>query len=354
MSENGNISLVLSRNPPIYYVGEELKGTVNLSVKKRTKVNSIFISVLGVEKFYGGDDNWQKENCLEVNIDFLKRRYNDPHIIESGEYTFPFKLNLPDNLTSSIQDEDTDAVIKTKYTIQAILDIPWRSNISIKRFFKLMRILDLNLYDSRLAHSFNAHRSTQAYATLAYLDINFTVLKTGFVPGESIIFNVHFINKTNKSIKDIVVTLVQEFYGTGDKSEHFPLSNVPILSVPSKYSRKNKIDLAISIFANQIQPQSSVVWERGYIEVPDKAIPSANDRIIQIFYKIKLTNSLGCSLSIPIMIGTVPLFSTQEQEATYQRTGPNMNQSRINEYSEIFENSTPSLPSYEECMSGKS
>ena len=336
-----NFSIILNREPPVFYVGEELKGNLCLKLESKTKVNSIKASILGTEQYYDAtSEQMQTENCLDVSIIFLEKNPTVNSVFEAGQFLFPFKINLSDDLPRSFKISNT----KTKYSIKATLDIPWRVDITCIKIFQVMRILDLNLYDSRLALSFEAQRTSAVYESDVIgmpetFSIRFSVVKGGFVPGESIVFNALIDNKTDRRIKNIRVTLFQDIHVV--KEEHLQQalsSNVPLLDVPPKNSRVQRTMLTETQYCGRVKPREIVFWERGLVEVPYYAIPSANDRTIQVFYKIKLTNSEDCSLSLPIMIGTVPIFAEQTLQTIETTTV-------INQYSR-----TLSLPTYEECV----
>ena len=78
-----------------------------------------------------------------------------------------------------------------------------------------------------------------------------------------------------------------------------------------------------------VQARKAFVWEKGELVLPHNAIPSSFGNHIEVHYKKKLTNSANCSISVPILIGNIPI-------------------------ERMVNNQTPVLPSYEECIVGNS
>jgi len=146
--------------------------------------------------------------------------------------------------------------------------------------------------------------------------------KTGFVPGELINFNASLRNQSNKPIKVCAVKLIQYLSFT---ARHF-----------SEKTKSEFRDVAVIYCPQPIGPNDFYEWN-GLLQIPPVCSTLNNMtsvvRNIQIEYFLSLyfdvtTFSMSTNLKVPIVIGTVPL-STED------------NQMREN-----------GLPTYENCMYG--
>ena len=132
-----NFSLVLNRQPAEYYSGEEIQGTVHLSTKYRYRCNSIALNVFGKEKFEdktSEDHDYFVQKCLDIGLCFLQSRPGSYANLEVGNYSYPFKVRLPENLPSSYACDQKASIV---YSIKAKLDIPWRSDIVATKYISI-------------------------------------------------------------------------------------------------------------------------------------------------------------------------------------------------------------------------
>ena len=122
------------------------------------------------------------------------------------------------------------------------------------------------------------------------------ILIGGYVPGEGIVFYVKIDNRSNRDVKRISVTLIQQikFYAT-------------------KKSKIERRQVASFCFPKVVNKRSFEEWGDSVLAIPS-VCPTSNGfcKIIDISYFILLSfdtsgPSLSADLNIPIIIGTTPL-----------------------------------------------
>ena len=66
------------------------------------------------------------EKYFSTQIMVLKKSDDDQDLyVEIGEFTYPFKFDLPNNLPTSFEHVNGTSCISTRYTVNGTLDIPW-------------------------------------------------------------------------------------------------------------------------------------------------------------------------------------------------------------------------------------
>ena len=85
---------------------------------------------------------WDHETIFDFKLLFLEK---DPNInelyIEPNEYNYPFKFILPaGNIPTSYQHYEA----YIRYCLEAIIDIPWATNITARKSISIINPIDLN------------------------------------------------------------------------------------------------------------------------------------------------------------------------------------------------------------------
>jgi hypothetical protein len=145
--------------------------------------------------------------------------------------------------------------------------------------------------------------------------------KGGYIPGQSIKFNVIIDNKSSRAIVIKTVTLYKhmKFHASGQ-------------------TKTDKLEIASVRLQTQVEPRSKEKWHNQILNIPrDCKASSQYSKIIEVKYELVLYFAAagfttGTDCSIPIVVGTEPF------------TG---------ETSEVFSdfcNISDRPPSYEEAM----
>ena len=95
-----NFSISLNREPPIYYVGEELKGHLCLKLESKTKVNLIKANILGIEQYYEViSEQTQTQNNLLENLTVICVEFEYTSNYKNGiKHSYLQKFTLSNSL----------------------------------------------------------------------------------------------------------------------------------------------------------------------------------------------------------------------------------------------------------------
>lgn len=249
--------------------------------------------------------------------------------LEVGNYTYPFQIDLPNNIPSSFEH----TFGKIRYSLQGTIDIPWAFDKHTVKTITVISNLDLNQLSPTLRQPYGLSETKILCCGCCASDpitATFNVLKCGFVPGESLIYNISIDNKSNRDVIETTIKLVQEIKLTGSSREII----VKTTKVKTCYRDVVNVNLLQIIAA-----KTNVTLNNNYsIIVPPVSATSTNTcKIIEIRYYVVFT--FGCrgsankDMSIPITIGTIPLSNPSEKKPS-------------------LDNSSNNLPSYEECVYG--
>lgn len=308
-----------------------MSGCVNIRVAERLKCNSISMLLNGRSRVHWSETRGTgkqrstrhysaEEQYLNANIIFLSKQPNSDLYLEPGDYSYPFQIVLPPNLPTSFEH----TYGQVRYSINGTIDIPWAFDKHTTRSFSVINNVDLNLCSPALRQPYGVSGSKVFCCWCCASEpvtAKFNILKSGFVPGESILFNAEIDNRSNRELDSIKVKLVQDlkFHAT----------------TKSRTSQRNVAEV---VYSNVIRPCSIESWNKGTLVIPP-VCPSSNGacKIIEISYSVVFvfgaSNSIDSNLAIPIYIGTIPL---RQLENTSNNTS----------------SAYPSAPSYQECMFG--
>ena len=138
--------ILFDKKEPIYFVGETLVGKISIGIQERLKINSIFLHIEGETNVHWTEevtittknrtnhgsghstrighhstDHFKgHEKHFSFKIVLIHEQKSDMYL-EVGEFTYPFKVNLPDALPTSFEHQNA----RTRYCIHASIDIPW-------------------------------------------------------------------------------------------------------------------------------------------------------------------------------------------------------------------------------------
>lgn len=256
-----------------------------------------------------------------------------------GEHFFPFSLQLPPTLPSSFEG----GVGYVRYTIKGTIDKPWKFDHDTKRPFTVTSLLDLNTYPNATSEVRNLHQKylcclccrSGPISGLIKLD------RSGYVPGEMIPFNAEIQNMSSRdcapSLKLNMVTLFHATTSTKTTSQEIIRMNHQV--VPAGETE---------IWADRIQVPP----------LPPSFLMGCS--IIDINYNLELTiapsgPAYDLKVPVPIIIGTIPLYSVVQQYQTQYETSlqeqapPNVPPGAETSLTQL----PMPPPSYSECVFGK-
>jgi hypothetical protein len=154
-----------------------------------------------------GDDSHTIEGS-EVYLDEKIVMVGRNEELTAGIHRFNFRVQLPPNLPASLEFNFG----KIQYSIEAVIDLPWKFNQQTKVFFNVLRKDD---YSGKpmLASPQGAEHEIQtadifswtSKPLLASVSIPYSV----FTPGSAIPITIHLENRSNKNIIRIHMKLKQ-------------------------------------------------------------------------------------------------------------------------------------------------
>ncbi|KAG4072774.1 hypothetical protein HA402_005251 [Bradysia odoriphaga] len=129
----------------VYYSGQLISGTIQLTLNEKKKVRDIFVKVLGVAYVRwpeggGRNDtvNKGKEIIFDKKIELIHES-DDKMQLMPGSYSYPFECKLPNYIPSSLE-------LKygyIRYKVQAVLDNLLWSGEEFEKFFTVVGVSDL-------------------------------------------------------------------------------------------------------------------------------------------------------------------------------------------------------------------
>lgn len=300
----------------VYIGGEELNGEVRLKLRNRLKITSLKLTFKGngLVDWNNIIYKWMKvyaEHFVEeeeyINLDiiqFFKITKNDFYL-EAGEEIFPFKIQLPSNIPTSFDHENARIRYSLKAYIEGCSDNSVECNRTTHLTLNIISPVDLNMSASvlMLPKSVEKIKIVNFLFFSAPIEANFSIFKSGYVPGERLKFLAIINNKTLFDIQKVVCWLVQ------------------IIKCKTKISECDFQKVVLKENSNlKFTKNSCTRWESSLKIPPICATSDNKSKIIDISYQVKLlikpTFVHKCfHLFIPITIGTKPLL-TEDKSLT--------------------------------------
>ncbi|XP_069113549.1 arrestin domain-containing protein 17-like [Argopecten irradians] len=346
----------------VFEAGSEIIGNIILNLERPMKMRRITIYFEGKGKAfwdvrsgkhttkYRGHETYLNHTILV----FGGAGQNSDSAVEhpAGQHVYPFSLHLPSTIPSSFEGRRG----YVRYTCKANIDRPWKFDESTKRAFTVIRHLDLNLVPNVLMPSRLVEQETiqgcccEEGKVKVMLGIN----KTGFVPGEHLVYDIEVENNSENTITSLSLELKQEATYTGYSDSLFSSGN------PHYHQ---KVDTFNLVSGNLSIPQGTTKAFHQASVIPSLP-PSKLEgcRIVDITYTVVLKVPCGWStikIMQAIIIGTIParppVFTPPT--APTPPAGPGMEFSSIgldpNMQPPAYSAPEEPPPSYAECVFGR-
>lgn len=298
----------------VFTAGEAVSGQVLLHLAKPMKMRCLKIVFIGE-----GKSHWSRRRGKttvhyrgsEIYINNLMKLFEGDSQSGSkehpaGNHAYPFSLQLSGNLPSSFEGSRGHV----RYFCKCTIDRPWKFDSHVKRAFTVIHHLDLNLTpQAPIPLDGQIRREIEGCCCSAgSVDVSLSLNKTGFVPGEPIVFDIIVDNQSDYVINTVELVLIQTttyqgksaaFLSSGNPKFHPKTATFSLL----KYDCRIKQRTSESINRATLVPSLPPSWLEGC-------------GIINIDYTVELkVPCSGTKLKIlkGIIIGTIPL-----QEPTFQ------------------------------------
>jgi hypothetical protein len=313
----------LAKSQPVYVAGEIVKGNLQINVSERLKINKLNLSLTGLGKVHWSEKktiserngksstsrtvtehHCSNEQYLNLNMVMLSKIQNDIDCyLEVGVQNFPFEFQLPPNLPSSFDHFNG----KIRYSLTALIDIPWAFDKYCTLNITVLSIVNLNL-TPHLKQPVNVQDVKTMCCLCCKSDpiiVTLSLSKTAFVSGEKLTFNTIIDNKSSYIIKQIIFSIEQNICLKA-KNKHRTFSRTVTQTVFEKNVGKNTCEEWSNLVPiHPVCPSSS----------------SSLSKIINVIYSAKLMvvpagAHLSFVLQIPVVIGTIPFGETNNPSLT--------------------------------------
>ncbi|KAK3085924.1 hypothetical protein FSP39_010765 [Pinctada imbricata] len=304
----GKFEVHLDHAQGVVAAGGQLVGCVVLQLDKATKINTIKLRLEGKGKSWWDERHGRsttRYRAYESYIDytvllFSKSDTDESAMVPQGDNTYPFTIQLSPNLPCSFEGRRGHV----RYTCKASLDRPWKFNESTKRAFTIIRHFDLNHIPTALMPVFAEQRQSieGCCCSAGDIEVSMGLNKTGYVPGEPILYDINITNNSDNVIREAHLVLIQNVTYTGYSDSIFSSNKPhyhPKVDNFTLYHGKITCNKGTSFKVNQACFVPSL---------PPSDLPGCN--IIDIKYTVKLIVPCGmstCKLVKPILVGTIPI-----------------------------------------------
>ncbi|XP_078330339.1 arrestin domain-containing protein 17-like [Crassostrea virginica] len=307
---------ILYDNPQaLYWSGQAVNGRVFVDLESEMKMREIRLEFKGKARVHWTVEHGTGENRHTVEYSASEPYFynvvpvfgrglsgGDEYILPPGQHYFPFSFILPPGLPSSFEGEYG----QVRYLVRGTIDRPWRFDDHCVRAFTVLSPLDLN--HQPMANHGAEVTDDKTICCLCCKSGPITgtikVNRIGYVPGESIYFEVSIQNLSNR---ECGISAELEMISTF-RAENTSMSSYQCIN---------------SIQHQKVMPGDSDVWGGDRFIIPPLP-PSflSGCSIMDIKYLLKLVvkpsgPSLNMYVPVDIIIGTVPLTSAVQQ---YQQT----------------------------------
>ncbi|XP_026282832.1 arrestin domain-containing protein 2 [Frankliniella occidentalis] len=308
-----NIRILFDNHYATFYAGQTVTGRVIVTVDKPKKLRAITINFKGEAEVKWTETERKKDSqgkdyddqvIYKATETYYENKY---HLLGSesgeielnpGEYSYPFTCQIPISVPSSFEGEHG----YIRYTVKATLDRPWKFDQESKAAFTVVAPLDLNtLPQAKEPIEFEKVKNFCClWCKSGPLTLTVKVPAGGFVPGQTIPFQVEIENGSNIRVRPINCVLRKEVTWHARDPIH--------------KTQKTKTTLGELAVDDEVKPHESKSFSKDII-VP--AIPPsnlANCGIIDLEYILKIEAVVSgfhknVSARIPVVMGTIPLLT---------------------------------------------
>lgn len=285
---------------PTYFPGENVNGHLVVNLSSGMKMVRIKVCFLGKGAVQWTEVGRGRENATEITYSDHEpyfnseiNVYNGPNL-PTGVRNFPFNFTLPYNIPSSFERKDGHV----RYWVDGFIVNPGRDRKLDHRCHRLVTVnglMDLNLSPwspkCRQPGENSKHKTLWCFCPSGPISAVIHTNRTGFVPGEMIVFNAEIDNQSNRQINGSKLRLVEHV--------HYVTQ------------RKTKSETKVVV---EIDPGTSDMWEGVVMRIPAvlQTNLAGNCRIIKIKYELEfhvIPSGMSSALvvKLPITIGTIPL-----------------------------------------------
>ncbi|XP_064633107.1 arrestin domain-containing protein 3-like [Lineus longissimus] len=296
----GKFEIVLNKEDAVYYAGDVVDGVIHLQMKEEQTCRGVRVRFTGechtnVKDHEGdsADDEYEVyfDNIITVfgNEKGEGQLAGENTYLQPGSHEYPFSYKLPhQNLPSSFEFGKQSV----RYYIKSYIDIHNGTDKAAKKFFTVIKPLDLNSNQDWLKphHSDESKMFPNMCCGGSKMNIWAEVPRIGYLPGESILIRGAIQNKTRRPIKETKAILYQQI----------------------QYRTKKKSDTTFRAIAVLEKQKNVSTWDNDVLRIPS-CVPSELDgcSLIDVRYILRVLvnpspTSSDIAVTFEITIGTEP------------------------------------------------
>lgn len=305
MATASTVDIIIDHNSVIFSPGEIIKGAVTLNLSKHITVNEINVTCAGeavVTWSVGFGDKATNYFDRETYINFdesLYERGKGDGSFSRGQHTFPFHIQLPDDIPCSFEGPSCYIRYKIRATVKE--EKKFLADSVRKLHFKVKNNARVDLNELPLASESQTRRATKEHRTCwgsGPISASFSIDRSGYIPGQHITYRVQIENHTGVGLKPPEVKL----YRTVIRRVRFG---------PSK-AVESRVDVKLEKMRNiyrEIENAVGIDWKNARLLIRPGTLPVINHcEVIKLAYYICLEiKPFHLKIPLDITMGTIPL-----------------------------------------------
>nr|XP_031842250.1 arrestin domain-containing protein 17-like [Nomia melanderi] len=193
------------RREATYLGGEIVKGNVIIDTTKEKYITELCFIAKGFAKVYwteeDGDSNsssyYNSQEYFQIKGILLKSKDEKSKVkITEGYHEYPFEFLLPSNIPSSFEHN----IGYVRYTIELVLQRPWKFDHKYKTAFTVISNLDLNLHREKCLGISNEVLKDFCCCfciKMGAFCVTTQLPSSGYVPGQMIVTTMNYKNLSN-------------------------------------------------------------------------------------------------------------------------------------------------------------
>ncbi|CAL8279720.1 unnamed protein product [Boreogadus saida] len=312
-------------NLPVFSGGDQISGRVVVEVTEEVRVRSLNIHARGVAKVRwtesrntGANTAYTQNYTEEVeylnhydNLIGEERDDESPDegftVLCTGVHEFAFSLNLPQMpLATSFEGKHGSV----RYWVKAELQRPWLLPVKVKKEFIVFEHIDINT-PLLLAPQAGTKEKTLCcwFCASGPISISAKIERKGYTPGESIQIFAEVENCSSRVVvPKAALYQTQTFYAKG--------------------KGKQIQQLVSNLRGDPLAQGKSQSWEGKSLKIPPVSPSIIDCPIIRVEYAlvvyVDVPGGLNLNLSLPLVIGTIPLHACSSRTSSISSQTSNL------------------------------
>ena len=314
------LRIVLNNGRTTFFPGMTVEGKIVLDTSESLKYRSIFILFQG-----DGFATWKvgktrfrsTYQCFSLKTTLLNgplegqtipAQQGNSFVLAPNTYEFPFSFRVPVGaIPSSYEDrpgifDDREAYIR--YWLDAMVDRPWRLDLSIRRPVQIRELVELNGGRFNRPHRGSIEKTICCLCcSSAPMMVDACINRSGYYCREEIILSVRVNNTSSRTLNGIQAKLMRE------------------VLYSCREDTCERIDCLVQKQSDtEIGPGLHFDWNDVSIPVPQDLLPTSSSCpiIVTKYYVlvevITPSFSLNASIRLPVTIGNVQIQASRGPE----------------------------------------